>query len=91
MHIARVCERLPRLQIQSRISRSFRPGKSDKSGIINPFLDSPKGTHPKGNSPEKEVGVPRPPALDPPLKWMKQVKRLYFVSTSRNVVPLNQT
>ena len=25
MHIARVCERLPRLQIQFRISRSFRP------------------------------------------------------------------
>ena len=25
MHIARLCERLPRLQIQFRISRSFRP------------------------------------------------------------------
>ena len=86
MHIARVCERLPELQIQFRISRSFRRRKSGKSGIINPFLNSPKGTHLKGNSPEKEVGVPRPPALDLPLKWMKQVKRLYFFSTSRNVV-----
>ena len=91
MHIAGVRERSPRLQIQFRISRSFRPRKSGKSRIKNPFLDSSKGTHLKGNSPEKEVGVPRPPALDPPLKWMKQVKRLYFVSTSRNVVPLNQT
>ena len=25
MYIARVCERLPRIQIQFRISRSFRP------------------------------------------------------------------
>ena len=34
----------------------------DRENPANPFLDSPKGTHPKGNSPEKEVGVPRPPA-----------------------------
>ena len=79
MHTAHVCERVPRLQIQFRISRSFRPRKSGKSRIKNQFLNSPKGTHLKGNSPEKEVGVPRPPALDPPLKWMKQVKRLYFL------------
>ena len=91
MYIASVRERSPRLQIQFRISRFFQPRKSRKFRIKNPFLDSPKGTHPKGNSPEKEVGLPRPPALDPPLKWMKQLKRLYFLSTSRNVVPLNQT
>ena len=47
MHIARFCERLPRLQIQFLISRSFRPRESGKSGIKNPFLDSPKGSHPK--------------------------------------------
>ena len=29
MQIARVCERLPRLQIQFRISRSFRPQKPE--------------------------------------------------------------
>ena len=45
MHIARAYERLPRLQIQFRISRSFRPRNPANLGS-NPFLDSPKGTHP---------------------------------------------
>ena len=32
MHIARVCERLPKSQIQFRISRSFRPGNPENLG-----------------------------------------------------------
>ena len=47
MHTAPVCEGLLRLQIQFRISRSFRPRNMAKSRIKNPFVDSPKGTHPK--------------------------------------------
>ena len=46
MHIARVGERLPRLQIQFRISRSFRPRNLANLGSKIRFLDSPKGTHP---------------------------------------------
>ena len=46
MHIVRVGERLPRLQIQFRISRSFRPRNLANLRSKIPFSDSPKGTHP---------------------------------------------
>ena len=47
MRIVRVCERLPRLKIQFRISRSFRPRNQANPGSKIGFLDSPKGAQPK--------------------------------------------
>ena len=35
MHIARVCEKLPRLQIHFRISRSFRPRNNLRPKILS--------------------------------------------------------
>ena len=48
MHIARVCERLP-IKVTNPVSdfTFLSSSKSVKSRIKNPFLDAPKGTHPK--------------------------------------------
>ena len=41
MHIARVSERLPKLQIQFRISRSFRPRNLANLGSKSPKVTDP--------------------------------------------------
>ena len=51
MHFARVCERLPRLQIQFRISRSFRPRNRANLGSKIRFWIRRKEHTPKPFSP----------------------------------------
>ena len=53
--MARVGERLPRLQNPISDFTFLSTAKSGKSRIKNPFLDSPKGTHPKLHSTLPEI------------------------------------
>ena len=48
MHIARVCEWLPRFEIQFRISRSFRPRNPANLGFA-------KGIHPKFDGNDENI------------------------------------
>ena len=54
MHIVRVCERLPRLKIQFRISRSFRPENRANLGSKIGFW-----IHRKERNQKKNFLIPR--------------------------------
>ena len=86
MHIARVGERLPRLQIQFRISRSFRPRNLANLGSKNPFLDSPKGTHPQTWEVLAIKGIPQSSHLNRLfISLDKRAKYCWLIHSSFNI------